>query len=196
MKNSNSTVAWWIGWILLTIGSFFIACYFWTWFIAEHVGNIKTGGVSVLWVTAVFGTWMIFLLPLIILMYNKVDKAYEDARIRREGLALKKAQEEKLGKNPGFRTQFVESSKRLLEDRLRKKIGKFPQAIRGGQLVTAVLRDGRRVKNVFVADKKEILGVYGLEKFSFVADDIVDLEPTDLDKLPPFEPQHWLRLDL
>lgn len=195
MKTGNSTVLWWVGWILLTLGSFFVACYFWTWFIAKHIGSVKSEGVSVLWVAAVFGTWMVLLLPLIVLMYNKVDKAYEDARLRREAMALKKAQEQERGEGLKFRTQMVESSKRILKEELRKKVKKFPQIIRGGQLVTARLRDGRKIENVFIVDKKEILGVYGLEKLSFDIEDIVDLEAADLEHLPRFDTEQWLRLD-
>ena len=87
MTRSNGgrqTVFWWIGWIVLTILSFFLSCFFWTRHIALHVGPMSQPGVSILWISAVFGTWMLLLVPLIIVMYNKVDKAYEDARIVRE----------------------------------------------------------------------------------------------------------------
>ena len=77
-------VLWWIGWIALTIVAFFIPCYAWTKFFAMHAGTMDKPGMPALWVTAVFGTWMIFLVPLIIVMYNKVDRAYEDARNARE----------------------------------------------------------------------------------------------------------------
>ena len=194
-KKGKSSVIWWLGWIILTIGSFFVSCYFWTWIIADRFGSVHNAGVSVIWVAAVFGTWMILLLPLIILMYNKVDKAYEDARIRREALALKKSQDEPEKSRAPIRSQFVEESQRLLKKDLRKKLRKVPRAIRGGQLVTAILRDGRKIENVFVAQGRDVLGVYGLKRLSFEIGDIVDIEPTDLDKLPDFTPEHWLRLD-
>lgn len=76
----DSTILWWIGWIVLTIVSFFVSHWFWTPFIAKHAGDMSRPGVPLLWVTAVFGSWMVLLVPLIIVMYNKVDRAYEDAR--------------------------------------------------------------------------------------------------------------------
>lgn len=194
-KKGNATILWWVGWIVLTIGSFFVACYFWTWFIAEHVGSIKNEGVSVLWITAVFGTWMVFLLPLIIVMYNKVDKAYEDARIKRESMESKRKEAEDQSAAARARVQFVEESRRLLKEELRKKVKKFPEAIQGGNLVTAILRDGRRFDHVFIADQKEVLGIYGVDKLPFDIQEIVDFEPTDLDHLPVFTPEQWLRLD-
>lgn len=194
-SRSRSTVLWWIGWMLLAIGSFFVACFFWTPFIAEHVGSVKQEGVTILWVTAVFGTWMIFLLPLIVVMYRKVDKAYEDARIRRELAQIEKAGREKESAPPSFRIQWVDPERRLLAGKLQAKVRRFPKAIRGGHLVTALLPDGRRVEHVYIADGKEVLGVYGLERLNFEIRDIVDLEPTDLHRLPDYQEEEWLRLD-
>src|SRR5689334_14637964 len=87
MSRKDHSVLWWIGWIVLTILTFFAAYALWTPIIASRVGPMSQPGVPMLWVAAVFGTWMVFLVPLIILMYNKVDRAYEDARINRERLA-------------------------------------------------------------------------------------------------------------
>ena len=64
--------------------AFFAAAAFWTPWIAKHLGSIRETKNSIIWVTAVFGTWMVFLVPLIIVMYSRVDKVYEDARLRRE----------------------------------------------------------------------------------------------------------------
>lgn len=194
-KKSNATILWWVGWIVLTIGSFFVACYFWTWLIAERVGSIKNEGVTVLWVSTVFGTWMVFLLPLIIVMYNKVDRAYEDARMKREAMELRRKETEGQSTASRLRVQCIEESRRLLRDELRKKVKKFPEAIRGGHLVTAVLRDGRRFDHVFVAGQREVLGMYGVEKLPFDIQEIVDFEPADLDRLPAFSSEQWLRLD-
>ena len=189
-KDGQSTVLWWIGWILLTILSFFISCYFWTGFIARHVGGMEKPGVPILWVTAVFGSWMVLLVPLIIVMYSKVDKAYEDARIVRESAAFKKAQD-------SFRIKSIslEDSKRRLSDGLQKKLKKIPRAIKHGHLVTVRLRDGKKFENVFVRDNRDVLGIYGLDRLPFEIGDIVDLEPADLDALPNFKEEGWLRLD-
>ena len=86
-KRSDNTVLWWIGWITLTILTFFASSYLWTGFIATHVGGMDQKGVPLIWVASVFGTWMILLVPLIVIMYNKVDRVYEDTRIKREKTA-------------------------------------------------------------------------------------------------------------
>ena len=189
-KNDSSTVFWWVGWISLTIVSFFISCYFWTGFIAAHAGNMQKPGVPILWVTAVFGSWMLLLVPLIIVMYSKVDKAYEDARIARETAVFNEAKEAF-----HIKSIYIENSKRLLNKHLTKKLKKMPEAIKRGHLVTAMLRDGRKIENVFVLNKKDVLGVYGVEDLSFEIGDIVDLEAANLDQLPDFKSKNWLRLD-
>lgn len=186
----DSTVLWWIGWIVLTIVTFFVSCYFWTGFIAQRVGAMDKPGVPLLWVGAVFGTWMVLLVPLIVVMYNKVDKAYEDARMVKESTALHKAKTDF-----GVKFASVEESARLLPKYLRDKLKKVPATISKGHLVTAILKNGSRVENVFILNKKEVLGVYGLDRLNFDLKDISDLEPADLDRLPDFRTESWLRLD-
>ena len=189
-KKNDNTVSWWLGWIALTIVSFFVSSYFWTGFIARHVGTMQQPGVPVLWVTAVFGSWMVLLVPLIVVMYYKVDKAYEDARIARESAAFDRARAEL-----NVQSVFIEESERLLNAGLSKKLKQFPEAVKRGHLVRIKLRDGREIENVFVLDRKDVLGVYGVKEAAFRAGDIVDVEPMDLEKLPAFETANWLRLD-
>ena len=190
MKSSQSTVGWWLGWIGLTIVSFFVSCYFWTKFIASHVGSMQEPGVPILWVAAVFGTWMVLLVPLIIVMYAKVDKAYEDARMARETTAFEKRE-----KSLPFKSIWVEDSERILSKPLSKKLKKIPETIRHGHLMTAVLRDGRKIENVFIRDKKDVLGIYGVDSLPFKISDIVDLETADAGRWPDFKTENWLRLD-
>ena len=64
-----------------------------------------------------------------------------------------------------------------------------------GHLVTVTLKDGKKIENVFVMGKREVLGVYGADKMPFAVKDIENIEPADLDKLPAFEAEKWLRLD-
>ncbi len=186
----DNTVLWWIGWIVLTIVTFFISCWFWTGFIARHVGPMDQKGVPILWVAAVFGSWMVLLVPLIVVMYNKVDRAYEDARIGRETVQLERSKKEY-----GVRSVLVPEEQRALPKALIDKLKKTPRAIYRGHLVTIVLRDGSRVPNVFILDRREVLGVYDASVMPFRAEDILDVEPADLDRLPEFDPKKWLRLD-
>jgi len=189
-KSGSQTVLWWVGWILLTILSFFVSCYFWTGFIAKNIGPMHQAGVPIIWITAVFGSWMVLLVPLIIVMYSKVDKAYEDARISRENAQFAKAKAE-------FRIKsaLIDERDRLLNSGLQTKLKKIPEAIKHGHLVTVLLRDGRKIDNVFVRNRKDVLGVYGLDALSFEIKDIIDLEPADLDRIPAFSHEEWLRLD-
>lgn len=185
-RGSFAAVGWWIGWIVLTIASFFLSGAVWTPLIAGRFGSMREPGVPILWVVAVFGTWIVLLVPLIIVMYVKVDKAYEDARIRREEAARAGA--------PAFRWIPVPAERRRLPAGLARKARRFPAVIKRGRLVTAFLSDGRRVENVFVTGG-EVLGVYGRSGFDFEIRDIADLEPANLKKLPAFKPGEWLRLD-
>lgn len=189
-KKNDSTVIWWIGWIVLTILSFFVSFYFWTPFIAKHVGNMQSPGAPILWVTAVFGSWMVLLVPLIIVMYSKVDKAYEDTRIARETTEFQKAKE-------GFKVKsvLVEPSKRNLPENLVQKLKALPETIRKGHLVTIILKNGQKIHNVFILNKKEILGVYGVDQMPFAAEEAMDLELANPNELPNFKAENWLRLD-
>ena len=181
-KKENQSVGWWIGWILLTIGSFFVAAFLWTPVIAKHVGSVRETRASIVWVVAVFGSWLVALIPLIIFMYRKVDKAYEDARIRREKMASR------------FQSTFVEKSRRVLPGEISSKLKLWPETIPGGHLVNAVLKDGRRIPNVFVSEGREILGIYNAKDLSFEGKDVLDLEPADLSKAV-FSAANWLRVD-
>ena len=188
-KQDESTVTWWLIWISLTIGSFFLAVWFWTPFIASRFGSVKNPTTSLLWVIAVFGTWLVALIPLMIFMYRKVDKAYEDARIRRELRAQKFKDPVKI------KAVFVEESKRRLPKAIAEKLKNVPQTIKGGHLITATLKDGRKMEHVFIARRKELLGIYDQEELTFHAEDIANFELTDLTNPPDFTQKIWLRLD-
>ena len=189
-KSGFWSVVWWLGWIAVTVISFFISAFFWTPYLARHVGNMDTPGAPIIWVGAVFGSWMVLLVPLIILMYTKVDKAYEDARIARENAQLEKSKGELKA-----RSVFVEESRRMLKKELAGKLKKYPETIKRGHLVTAILDNGQKIPNVFIRDKKDVLGVYGARTLSFNIQDIVDIEPVALEGIPNFKAEEWLRLD-
>ncbi len=190
-KRDESTVTWWLIWISLTIGSFFAAVWFWTPFIAERFGSVRNSSTSLLWVIAVFGSWLVALIPLMILMYNKVDKAYEDARIRRELRAQKTNDKDPVK----IKALYLEPENRKLSREVVEQLKKFPRTIKNGHLVTATLKDGRKMEYVFISDQKELLGVYDQQNITFQGQDIVKLEPTDLTHPPDFTQKIWLRLD-
>ena len=182
-------VVWWIGWIVLTIVAFFIPCYAWTKFFAMHVGTMDKPGMPALWVTAVFGTWMLFLVPLIIVMYNKVDRAYEDARNARERQA-----KELLASRFPVKALTVDGQRLLLPKPLQKKLKRLPKTLKKGQLVSLEFKDGRKLENVFVYGNEEIVGVYGRRDFPFDAREAVKADLLDPAQAPPVDYDKWLRL--
>lgn len=189
-KKKDSTVIWWIGWITLTILSFFAACWFWTPIIAKHVGNMQQPHAPIIWVTAVFGTWMIILVPLIILMYNKVDKAYEDARITRE--AKQFTEQQKLF---DVRCLDIPQEKRVLPKNITQKLKNFPEALPKGHFVDVILANGKKIPSVFIFNKKEILGIYDAKEMGFRGGDVRDIVLADPTTIRGFSEEKWLRLD-
>lgn len=188
-KQDESTVTWWLIWISMTIGSFFVAVWFWTPFIAEHFGPIRNPGVSLIWIVAVFGSWLVALIPLMIFMYSKVDKAYEDARIRREG------RREKFKDTVKIKAVLIPESKRKIPAELTERLKQERETIKGGHLVNLVLKDGRKIENAFVTGRKELLGLYDQDELTFEGNDIASLELADLTHPPDFTQKRWLRLD-
>lgn len=182
-KSGTQTILWWIIWIALTIGSFFVASVIWTPIIAKHFGSVRENKASIMWVISVFGTWMVILVPLIVIMYSKVDKVYEDARIRREKNANR------------FRSISIEPSKRAIPQNVREKLAAWPQTIDGGHLVNVQLKNGSTVHNVFISERKEVLGIYNATELTFEGNDVADIEPVDFKQTPAFLSNLWLRLD-
>ncbi len=188
-KRDESTVTWWLIWISLTIGSFFAAVWFWTPFISSRFGSVRNSTTSLLWIIAVFGSWLVALIPLMIFMYYKVDKAYEDVRIKRE------LRSEKYKDPVKIKAVFIEPAQRKLSPEISEQLRKIPRTIKNGHLVTAILKDGRKMENVFISEQKELLGIYDQQNLTFQARDIVALEPTNLTHPPDFTQKVWLRLD-
>lgn len=190
-SGSQATVYWWIGWIVLTIASFFVCSSFWTPILAKNVGSMTTNPAApMIWVAVVFGSWMVLLVPLIVVMYQKVDKAYEDARMTREENTYKKNKAVW-----GVRSVDLPAERRLLAENLSRKLRGLPETLKKGHLVHLKLKDGRRIEHAFILSGRELLGVYDRADVDFDARDVADLEPADLDKVPAFETDKWLRLD-
>lgn len=179
----DRTVLWWIIWITATIASFFIAHAIWTPWIAEHFGSIRSTKTAIIWLVAVFGTWMIILFPLIVVMYQKIDKAYEDARIKREQRANQ------------FRSIKVDRSKRLIKDSLRAELIAQAETIDGGYLVNVTLTNGQTYPNVFIGKGEEVLGIYDQDHMPFEGSEIETVEVVDLNEPTFFTSNKWLRLD-
>jgi len=182
-KSGSWSVLWWVVWIILTIGSFFAASAFWTPIIAKHFGSIRETKAASMWILAVFGTWMVMLLPLIVVMYQKVDKAYDDVRIRREKAALR------------FRSIYVDTAKRILPENVSEKMIGWPETIEGGHLISVILQDGRRIPHVFIKDRREILGLYNYTSLPFEGKDVTEVEQEDPKEVAYSFTTNWLRMD-
>lgn len=61
----HSSFLWWLGWIVLAITALIGSGSFWTWAIPRTLGDFTNPAVTMLWLIAVFGTWMILLIPFI-----------------------------------------------------------------------------------------------------------------------------------
>ncbi len=188
-RKNKSSILWWMGWISLTILSFFISCIFWTWILSHQLGDIHETHNALIWVAFVFGTWMVFLFPLIIFMYNKVDRSYEESKIQRE-IAF----QNKIQAGLPFTSILIDPKQRELTETLKDKVAGFSEAIKNGHLVTAHLKNGQKIEYVFIKDRSEILGVYNLN-IPVYGSEVIDIEATDLHKLPKFEPEKWTRFD-
>ena len=188
-QDDETNVTWWIGWMALTIASFFASAGFWTWFFAKNGGSVQNSATAQKWVFSVFGTWMVALVPLIVIMYQKVDRAYEKARLRRE--------EAESSQQKRAKTLYLDPSQRTLRDPLVQKLRQIPPTLKrgrqAGHLVTVVLKDGRKFENVFVVNQSEVLGIYGYDRLPFEVQEIADLQPAE--KFPVFSEENWLRLD-
>jgi uncharacterized membrane protein len=188
-ERGEHTVFWWVGWTVLTIVTFFVPCYLWTKFIAAKYGSMDQPGIPVLWVALVFGSWMVLLVPLIIVMYNKVDRGYEDARLAREKQAL-----ELLATRFPVKAIEIEEARLLLPKAVKSRLKRLPKTVKKGQLVTLKMRDGTLVPDVFVFENSEIVGVYGRTDFPFDAREAVEAKLEDAGKAMPVDYDRWLRI--
>jgi hypothetical protein len=183
-------VLWWIGWIVLTILSFFVACFFWTGWIKAHVGPMTQPGVPMVWVAAVFGSWMALLVPLIIVMYNKVDRSYDEARARKEEQARR-----------FLKTQFqvpvlaIARQKRILPEPIRRQLRRMPRTFKSGHFLRLYLKDGSTFENALVWDAEEVVGVYGRTTYPIDAGSVTRIEALDPVTVMPVEYEKWLRLE-
>ncbi len=162
------------------LGLFVAAAFGWSFFFYPRIME-SAGRFDGLWLKAVFGSWLALMLPFLVLLYKKADLIFK-AAVARQNAA-----------GPKFRTAFVERSKRLLRRDFVEKLKKSPQTLDKGQIVEVTLTDGRKIPNVFVLNRSEILGLYDYPEFCFDTSQIQNVElMTDL---PVYEENRWLRLD-
>ncbi len=154
----------------------------WSYVYREHLG---TAGASWnrAWGKAVMATWLVVLLPFLVWMYRRADQIFRHAVERQQA------------RGPKFRTVHVVQAKRKLPAALTQKLQTMAPTLERGHLLTAQLKDGRRISHVFVMNGTEILGVYDRAAFDFEAADIAAIELMDPAALPAYDESKWLRLD-
>jgi hypothetical protein len=160
------------------IGLLILSAFAWSLALREA---IRPEGMQAAWAKAVFGSWLVILVPFLVLMYRKADAIFTRAVARQTY-------------EPKYRTHFVERGKRLLPEPLAGRLKSVPPVLPNGHVVTLVLKNGRRIPHAFIS-RGEVLGVYDLERPDFEARDIVDLEPLAAKDLPAYDEAKWLRLD-
>lgn len=163
----------------LFVGLLVASCFFWTWKMKAQIAD--DGRMNGPWLKAVVGTWLVLLLPFLIVLYKNADKIFKEAIVRQTS------------PGPPFQSIFVEKSQRLLPDAVSSKLKEIPPTLDRGHLVSLILKDGRKIPDVFILDGKEILGIYDRIELGFNVSDILDAEP--LDHFQNYEESKWLRLD-
>ena len=173
--------AWLLG-MGIFIGLLVASALFWSFLLRGRIHAPHTGFDPV-WTKAVFGTWLFLLLPFLAVMVRTADRIFKTALARQTQTG------------PRFRSSFVEKEKRMLPSHLADQLHYVPETLENGHLVTLILKDGRRIPDVFVLNSNEILGIYDRVEIGFEAGDVAALEPLNLGSLPAYEESKWLRLD-
>ena len=173
----------WLPTMTLFIGVLILSALFWSQVYRQSILDESRHGLDLAWAKAVFSSWLIVLLPFLVWMYKKADQIYK-AALKRQAMP-----------QPIFRTTFVERSKRLLPSAVTERIRLVSPTLEKGHVVDLILRDSRRIENVFIFNRSEILGIYDREQFDFTAHDVAHIEAVEVEKRSLNEESKWLRLD-
>ncbi len=168
--------------ISLFIGLLVFSSLGWSWVYRERIlAPSGKAGFDPAWIKAVIGTWLFSLLPFLVYLYRKADDIF------------KKASARQMGMGPKFKSIFVEKQKRFIPPAAAARLEKIPHALENGHVINLILKDGRKIPNVFVINSKEILGIYDRSELGFEMNEVADIEPVEA--LPAYEEDKWLRLD-
>ncbi len=170
----------WLFGMGIFIGLLIMSALMWSAVLRESIH--RSAGFELAWVKAVFATWLVILLPFLIFMYRKADSIFKTA-VERQTYT------------PKFMSVVVDRAKRILPGSVSEKLKTVPPTLRQGHVVTALLKDGRRISDVFILNNEEILGVYDRAELDFEGKDISKIEVTSPEKLPSYEESRWLRVD-
>lgn len=166
--------------VSLFIGLLVLSSLGWSFFYRDRIFSGKTG-FDPSWTKAVIGTWLFSMLPFLVFLYKKADVIFKNAVLRQTQTT------------PKFRSIFVEKQKRFIPDGIASRLEALPPVLENGHVVTLILKDGRKIQDVFVINSKEILGIYDRSELGFKMSEVADIEPVAA--LPVYEESKWLRLD-
>lgn len=172
----------WLAGMNMIIGFLLVSLIVWSWILRDKVLTLRPGFEWV-WIKAVFGSWLLAVMPVLVWMYRKADAIFKDAQKRQTA------------EGPKFQSKFIERSKRLLPQFLIEKLKSVEETLPRGHVVDLILKDGRRIPHVFILDGREILGVYNLSAMDFNAEDAADVETIREINEFAYEESKWLRLD-
>ena len=177
----KSVDAWFLG-TSVFLGLLIASAFFWDLYFKSRLFP-DSPGLDPSWAKAVFGTWLVLLIPLGILMYREADKIFRQAVDRQTY-------------EPSFRSCWIESEKRRLPEKIASKIQPFKTTLPGGHVVKLHLKNGEVLPNVFILNGREVAGIYGYRSTHFDASEIEDVEITPLDQLPAYDESQWVRFNL
>ncbi len=172
----------WLFGMAFYIGILIVSSIGWCCFFRSGLHR-TSGGLYGPWIKAVLATWLLALIPFLIVMYRKADVLFREAHKRQTT------------RGPAFKSVFVEKKTRLLPQAIADKIAAFPEMLENGRIVTLQLKDGREIEHVFVLNSREIIGLYGRAQMDFNTVDVTEVRDVAVETLPAYDETQWLRLD-
>lgn len=173
--------AWLLG-MGIFIGLLVASSLGWSVVFKEKILLKESAAIHPLWVKAVFGSWLVFLIPFLIMMYRQADNIFKTA-VQNQTYT------------PRHKVMSIPQKSRLLPEGLVNRLKNIEFTIQNGHLIDLTLKDGRKIPNVFVFKGHEIMGIYERESLDFEVSQIEDFKCVDKAKLPAFDESKWLRFE-
>jgi uncharacterized membrane protein len=172
----------WLAGMAVYIGALIASSLLWS-FVFRGDLHRESAGLYGPWLKAVVATWLVALIPFLVVMYRKAD------------MLFKEAHERQTSRGPKFQSTLVEKAARQLPVEIAAQISTFPEMLENGRIITLKLKDGREIRNVFVINSREVIGLYDCESMNFKTADVIGVQSVDSEKLPLYDETRWLRLD-
>ncbi len=173
----------WLAGMAIFIGLLIASAFFWSWVWRARIAAGQNAAPDAQWLKSVFSTWLVVLIPFLVVLYQKADRIFKTAETRQAYI-------------PRFQRAAVQETQRMLSPDWSRRLAELPQVLPGGQVVLVMLKDGRKVPHVFIYRHREIKGIYGVSTMDWSASDIVDIKAISKNSLPPYIEEKWLRVDI